>query len=289
MKRPTLKRLASCHTKTSQRRSKRLRSLFLENLENLELLAIDLSGVPTWVEQGPGTILNGNNVEGIPGRPQAGAVTAMAPDPTNANRLFVASANGGVWRTTNATAANPSWTPLTDQFGTLSTSAIAFSPLDATRNTLYVGTGTTSSGFGDGGPQIGVLKTTDGGTSWSVIGQSLAGNQINQIIPTAIGSPATQVVLAATNNGIFRSTDGGLTFSAAPVRAGNVVDMDVDPTNPNRFYASITGAANGFFISTDGGLSFNPTNTNIPAGVIGAADFVEMAVHTSPGTTQSMQ
>ncbi len=282
MKRPTSKR-RSLQTKTSHRMSKRLRSLFLEHLESRVLLAIDLSGVPSWVEQGPGTILNGNNVEGIPGRPQAGAVTAMAPDPTNANRLFVASTNGGVWRTTNATAANPSWTPLTDQFGTLSTSAIAFSPLDATRNTLYVGTGTTSSGFGDGGPQIGVLKTTDGGNTWSVIGQSLAGNQINQIIPTALGTPATQVVLAATNSGIYRSVDGGLTFGAVPIRAGNVVDMDADPSNPNRFYASITGAANGFFLSTDGGLSFNPTNTNIPVGIIGAADFVEMAVHTSPG------
>ena len=282
MNRPTLKR-RSLHTKTSPRMSKRLRSLFLEHLESRVLLAIDLSGVPTWVEQGPGTILNGNNVEGIPGRPQAGAVTAMAPDPTDANRLFVASTNGGVWRTTNATAANPNWTPLTDQFGTLSTSAIAFSPLDATRNTLFVGTGTTSSGFGDGGPQIGVLKTTDGGNTWSVIGQSLAGNQINQIIPTAIGTPATQVVLAATNSGIYRSVDGGLTFGAVPIRAGNVVDMDADPSNPNRFYASIAGAANGFFISTDGGLSFNPTNSNIPVGIIGAADFVEMAVHTSPG------
>ncbi len=282
MKRPTSKR-RSLQTKTAHRMSKRLRSLFLEHLESRVLLAIDLSGVPSWVEQGPGTILNGNNVEGIPGRPQAGAVTAMAPDPTNANRLFVASTNGGVWRTTNATAANPSWTPLTDQFGTLSTSAIAFSPLDATRNTLYVGTGTTSSGFGDGGPQIGVLKTTDGGNTWSLIGQSLAGNQINQIIPTALGTPATQVVLAATNSGIYRSVDGGLTFGAVPIRAGNVVDMDADPSNPNRFYASITGAANGFFLSTDGGLSFNPTNTNIPVGIIGAADFVEMAVHTSPG------
>lgn len=90
MKRPTSKR-RSLQTKTSHRMSKRLRSLFLEHLENRVLLAIDLDGVPNWVEQEPGTILNGNNVEGIPGRPQAGAVTAMAPDPTNAFRRLLAS------------------------------------------------------------------------------------------------------------------------------------------------------------------------------------------------------
>src|SRR6187401_1833948 len=89
----------------------RNRRLLAEPLESRAMLAIDLSGIPTWIEQGPGTIQNGNNVEGIANKPQAGAVTKLAPDPTNADRLFVASTNGGVWRTTDATAANPHWEP----------------------------------------------------------------------------------------------------------------------------------------------------------------------------------
>lgn len=257
------------------------RRLVLESLEKRSLLAIDLTGFPDWVEQGPGTIQNGNNVEGISNNPQAGAVTALAPDPTNADRLFVASTNGGIWRTTNATAASPHWEPLTDQFPSLSMSAIAFSPLDATQNTLFAGGGRTSSGFGDGGAQIGVLKTTDGGNTWSQIGASLAGNRINQIIPTSIGTAATQVVLAATNNGIFRSTDGGLTFAPAAVLAGNIVDMDADPSNPNRFYASVPGV--GFYISTNSGQMWTPINNNISNSLITNSDFVEMAVHNSPG------
>ena len=43
-----------------------------------------------------------------------GAIRAVVAHPTSANTVYVGSVNGGVWRTTNATAAKPAWTPLTD-------------------------------------------------------------------------------------------------------------------------------------------------------------------------------
>lgn len=252
-----------------------------EPLESRILLSVDLIGVPDWVDQGPGTILSGNNVEGITDRPQAGAVNSVVADPTDANRLFVASVNGGIWRTNNAQAANPTWTPLTDLYGVTATSDIEFSPLDPSYDTLFAGTGRYSSGGGAGTPPAGVLKTTDGGDTWMLVGESLAGRNIMQILPTAIGTPSTQVVLAATNGGLFRSTDGGETFGASAVLAGNITDLVADPGNSMRFYAARPGV--GVYLSTDGGEHWNPDNGNIPAGIIAASDLVELAVYNGGG------
>src|SRR5215471_15437455 len=97
---------------------------------------------PPWVEQGPGPILNGQD-EGLPGpNPVAGAINAIVP--VTADIVFVGTVNGGVWKTSNATAATPTWTALTDtQLPALSINSLAVSPVTAT--TLFAGTGSTSS------------------------------------------------------------------------------------------------------------------------------------------------
>src|SRR5262245_40690462 len=96
----------------------RRQALFVEPLEP----RLALSNI--WVAQGPGPIINGQDA-GITSpqgnNPVAGAIEAVAPLVTtpnytgNADVIYVATVNGGVWKTTNATAATPSWTPLTDQ------------------------------------------------------------------------------------------------------------------------------------------------------------------------------
>ena len=60
-----------------------------------------------WVEQGPGPMNLGSNVVGIPNRPQAGAISAIAVDQFNSNIVYVATVNGGIWKTTNGTAPTP--------------------------------------------------------------------------------------------------------------------------------------------------------------------------------------
>lgn len=254
----------------------------IEPLESRLLLSVTLAGSPDWIAQGPAPIENGNNVIlTAPGqnRPQDAAVHAIAIDPTNANRVFIATVNGGIWRTTNATYSQfdsadndgdgtvdeadetPTWTPLTDQLPSLSMGAIAFSPLDATNNTLFAGNGRFSSGFGDGQTQAGLFKTTDGGNSWVAIGgTTFNGQNIERILPTALGgSPATQVVLTAGGNGIMRSADGGNTWTQ--VRAGYATDIKGDPTNQNRFYAATPGQ--GISRSDDGGVTWQAVNNGI--------------------------
>src|SRR5438876_5790325 len=134
-------------TRTRRRAPCRLRpsgQLSVEPLEDRTLMTITLTGVPTWVEQGPGPLINGQ-VEGITDAPVAGAIQAIAVHPTQANTVFVGSVNGGIWRTTNANAASPNWTPLIDDFPGLSITSIAFSPRDSTGNTIYAGVGASSS------------------------------------------------------------------------------------------------------------------------------------------------
>jgi hypothetical protein len=74
-----------------------------------------LAQAAKWVEQGPGPIINGQDV-GLtnPTNPVSGAINAIATVPGDPNTLYVAAVNGGIWKTTNATAATPTWTPLTD-------------------------------------------------------------------------------------------------------------------------------------------------------------------------------
>src|SRR6476469_1873444 len=75
----------------------------LENLEPRTMLAATLNNTPTWIEQGPGPIINAGLVElnGNGTKDSAdvdvGAVQAIAVDPTNANHVFAGTVNGGIW------------------------------------------------------------------------------------------------------------------------------------------------------------------------------------------------
>ena len=174
-------------------------------------------GISAWVEQGPGPILKGQT-EGLPNNPVSGAAMAIAPDLTHPGIVYVGTVNGGIWRTLNANATNPSWVQLTDlKLPALSISSLAISPMNP--GVLFAGTGSTSSDAFDGSPGFGVARTTDGGTSWTVLAKStFSGRRINSVVPTAISSGGVngQVVLVSTlfdKGGVYRSTNGGNAFT----------------------------------------------------------------------------
>src|SRR3954470_665668 len=73
----------------------------------------------TWVARGPGPNTQGQ-VEEIANGEVVGAINAVTPHSTDANIVYLGAVNGGVWRTTNAMAASPSWTQLTDTQASLS-------------------------------------------------------------------------------------------------------------------------------------------------------------------------
>ena len=290
-----------------RRTAPRSRRLLLEPMEPRMLLSVSLVGIPDWIDEGPNYTINGQTA-GLGGpNPVAGAIEAIAPSPTDANTIYIGSIGGGIWRTTDAGA---NWTPLTDQWGSLSIGAIGFSPIDTSNNTLFAGTGSFSSG-GNGGPAIGALRTTDGGNTWVPIGSEFSGQRVRSMVPTALGtSLANQVVLAATvdaGGGVWRSGDGGAVFTriSGTSGLGDFLDNDADgstdeagelnlpnvaashiardPTNTSRFYASLPGQ--GVFRSDNGGANWqrvNGTGANLLGGVVGSSR-IEVSVNASAG------
>ena len=253
-------------TKVSSRdrhRKRWRRHLEVQGLEPRALMA-------AWVEQGPAPIIDGQasvpTVPGVGSNPVVGAIESVATDPSNANIIYVGTVNGGIWKTTNGTDPNPTWTPLTDHLPSLAIADIEFSPLDPTHQTLYATTGQyTSGGLGPTGAVLssfsrnlqgsaagaGIYKTTDGGATWTQLGSSTFDNlRLRDVVPTSLAVNGGQVVLTdvrdpGPNSGVWRSTDGGASWtriSGSPTSnlpTGGVSEMIADPGNPSRFYAAI--------------------------------------------------
>ncbi|GEM_PF-4988231 len=184
----------------------------LETLEDRWLPAVSLLNIPTWTEQGPGPILDGQT-DGLPGNPVTGAVGAIAAQPGNSNVIFVGAVDGGIWKTSTGNSAAPGWQPLTDQFSSLAISAITFARFDATNQTVFAGTGDRSSGSVPGGAAIGLFRSRNLGASWDVVGQTaFGGNTVTSVetgLQTVHGVFPESVVLVATVGGVFRSLDAG--------------------------------------------------------------------------------
>lgn len=288
----------------------RTRRLFLEALEDRRVLAVDLFGLPNWLELGSKPITSAGSISD-PNNPASGGIESVAIDPANYARIFVGSINGGIWRTTNGDipfngvddngtggiddpSEQPDWQPLTDNLPSLAIGDIRFSPLDPTGNTLFAGTGSASSNLGSGGTPIGILRTTDGGNNWSVfpVTPGPGEPQIRAVLPTTfdgdVGTPGVQqVVLVGANSatGMYRSTDGGQTYSpvsgANGLPAGAVTQIIADPNNASRFFAGVTGQ--GVFRSDDGGANWTPANTGLVG--LGASTAIPLASHPGGGAT----
>ena len=119
---------------------------------------------------------------------------------------------------------------------------------------------TTPSTLYVGGPGCGIWKTTDGGGSWSPVGDSLptlalAALAIDPLTPSRI-----YAVLAGA--GFFRSDDGAASWTkisndvGTPNGAGVLI---VDPRTPSRLF--VTAASNGAFRSTDSGVTWARVKT----------------------------
>ncbi len=287
-----------------------------EQLEDRVVLSVTLFGLPNWNDLGSKPMVSAGSVSD-PNNPASGAIEEVAIDPNNPAHIVVGTVNGGIWRTTNGNrpfngvdddAANgvddaleqPDWVPLTDNFASLAIGDIAFSPLDATGNTIFAGTGSSSSLGNSGGQPIGVLRTTDGGNTWSGFQITPAPGEppVRAILPTTFdGDPGTlgvqQTVLVGTTTatGLYRSINGGQTY--APISGtgvglpnGAVTQIVGDPNNASRYFAGVVGQ--GVYLSTDGGGNWAPVNGtggNILTN-LGASTSIQVAADPGGGVTR---
>ncbi len=140
-----------------------------------------------------------------------GRPTAIRVDPANPDVVYVAVSGGGLWKASNFTTGQPDWKPLTDNLGVLALGAMDIDPTDPL--TLYIGTG---DAFDEQGGSV--VKSSDGGLTWGPAVQLVAETPVGSIPAGSIRSIAvdpanSQVVLAATDAGLFRSIDGGTSFA----------------------------------------------------------------------------
>jgi photosystem II stability/assembly factor-like uncharacterized protein len=208
-----------------------------------------------------------------------GAVKAVALHPTDAAIVYVGTVNGGVWRTENARDQKPAWEQLTDDQRSLSIGALALDPTDGTHRTLLAGTGRFSSLRRVGGALIGLLRTTDGGATWTTLD---AGGQFRAFHLCDVAPRGQTIVVAGHNAGVFRTTDGGGSWTRVSggagtgLPAGNCFALADDPTRPARLFAHV-GAA-GIFETTDTGGTWRKVSTAAMEALLPAAVNVKISV-----------
>ncbi len=183
------------------------------------------SSFGTWQIEGPTNI--------------GGRITCVAISPTNSNVILIGTPGAGIYRTTNGGA---SWVPVFDNKPFLYIGALAFDPNNA--NIVYAGTGDPDVPFtvfiGDG-----IYKSVDGGITWTNSG--LANTKIinkivvnpsnsNEIYVAALGNP----IIADNNRGIYKSTNGGTSWSQVLLinNQTGVTDIEINPANPQILYAT---------------------------------------------------
>jgi len=267
------------------------------------------ASAPTWSFIGPLPITNA--FVNSPSMPPAltavtGRTSTIAVDPQARGRLFVGEASGGLWRSDNG---GMSFVPVFDSQPTTSMGWIALDPVNTTPTTIYLATG--EGNHGDSLYGQGIFRSNDLGATWTALAPGTfalsgftklaidtshnppflyAGVTFAEVLSrTAKGAPLSNL----DNDGLWRSIDGGNTWiyypaatfsncmlAGAPCPAQDVI---VDPSAPNRVYASIENS--GVYLSVDSGTTW------VKANLGGMDDGVRTSLAlapSAPGTVYAM-
>jgi photosystem II stability/assembly factor-like uncharacterized protein len=196
---------------------------------------------------------------------------------SNPNIVYVGTASGGVWKTTNN---GTTWEPVFDKEGVSTIGDIAIAPSDPA--VVWVGTGEPnnrqSSSWGDG-----IYKSLDAGKTWQNMGLR-ATLHIGRIV---IHPKNPEVVYAAAlghlwgpnpERGVYKTTDGGKTWNQVlKINADTgVSDIAMDPESPDTLYAAAYerrrtpfgfnggGPDGGIYKTVDGGATWKKLTKGLP-------------------------
>lgn len=251
-----------------------------------------------WKELGPLTTSDGSVWGSADPGTISGRATAIAVDPAtcaggSCQTIYLGTANGGVWV---STTGGHNWTPLTEHVANLAVGSITLDPHNA--NTIYVGLGEPNNSI-DSSRGQGILKSTDGGHTWTTLGfKQFVNRSVADIVVdpnngniyaisylarsggagTTYGSSLSNPYLP--NVGFYRSTDGGQTWTESDPTSTYKVDS-TGRTGPVSLVRGADGAlylgayAQGIYKSTDGGQTWtalaNPNETTFDRVTLAAA------------------
>lgn len=238
----------------------------------------------TWIERGPNAdavgINNGNQRDGgiavASGRMKA--IWVDVADVTG-NTVWAGGIGGGLWKTINFKTSPATWTPVNDFFTNMAVGGICQDPTNS--NTMYFGTGerTFNTDAIRGG---GVWKSTDHGINWTLLAATSSYFNVSKLLCDASGNLYVGTIVSNTgagSSGLFRSTNGGTTFT-------NISPNGID-SRISDFVISSTGrfhVCTGYYNSATPGYRYtdNPSTVTSAVWTLAAVSFpVTSAANTN--------
>ena len=194
-----------------------------------------------WTSLGPNS-----NTSGYAG---TGRVMSIGWHPTDDDIIYVGSAGGGLWKTTNG---GTSWSPKTDDIDAMGISAILVDPNNS--NTIYIATGDCD---GSDNYSIGVLKSTDGGDTWNTTGLNWSTSSTRKIYNMVFDPNNSDIIILASNIGIYRTLNSGTSWTQEI--SGSFRDIDINPdSSTDTYYAT---SSDDVYRSTNNGDTWTNIHT----------------------------
>ena len=211
-----------------------------------------------------------------------GRIQDVEIDPKNPSVWYVATAFGGLWKTTNR---GITFSPVFDEQGSFTLCCVAVDPRDS--NIVWVGSGENASQrsahFGDG-----IYKSADGGKTWKNMGLK-SSEHIGRVLIDPRNSNVLYVAsqgplwAAGGERGLYKTTDGGNTWNAVLSVSPDtgISDVVLDTRNPDVLYASSYqrrravgqmiggGPEGGVFKSTNAGKTWTKLANGLPKDDVG--------------------
>ncbi len=198
-----------------------------------------------WTELGPITKPTGYDAG-------KGRVDFVRFDPNNpTTTMYVGAPDGGLWKTTDG---GGNWTTTTDFLGVIGCADLAINP--ANTQIMYLATGNWENDR----RSIGVLKSTNGGVNWNTTSLTWTALDNYKIRKLLMDPTDPLIMMAVTDGGIFRTTDGWAT-NAQTYCCKTLYDMEFKPGDPTTVYA----VGQIFLKSTDNGANWTQVTTGLPA------------------------
>ncbi len=215
----------------------------------------------------------------------SGRISAIEGVNADGKTIYIGTAGGGIWKTTNAGA---SFKPIFDKH-CQSIGAIAIDQKNP--KIIFAGTGESnmrnSVSIGNG-----LYKSSDAGDNWVRVGL----DSTEHIAEIVIDPANSNIIYAAApgplwsdskHRGLYKSTDGGTTWKNILYinEKSGCADVEVDPANPNIVYATTWefrrtpfsfnsgGNGSGMYKSIDGGTTWKELNKGLPAKPFGRIAF----------------
>jgi len=213
-----------------------------------------------------------------------GRSLSVAVHPVDTGTIFMGAASGGLWKSTSGGLGANAWTMINTGYPSLAVSHIAIDSVNP--NIMYIGTGENYGyQFSQNGLDvritrgmygIGILKTTNGGNSWT---KSLDWSYENKrgIWKVIINPKNSNVIYSATSEGIYKSVNAGSTWNQV-LNYQMVMDLEINSVDTSILYASIGNLTNnvpltnkGIFKTTNSGINWTKLSGGLPAAWSGKA------------------